>query len=115
MSDFVVPYLKDEHKPFSNVSERVKESHLKYMLKHAPQIAKVLNLEITELPNVNTGETEKQFVKMKDKSTKKFWYLFTLATLMSKRKLSRCYFFRKKLFEKNEPKVCPRTRFCGFQ
>jgi len=74
----------NEQKPFQKVSERVKESHLKYMLRHAPQIAQVLNLKITQIPNVNTGKAEDQIVTMQDNSTGKNWYLFTLATIMSK-------------------------------
>lgn len=84
MSEFVVPYIDNEQKPFKKVSERVKESHLKHMLRHAPQIAQVLNLKITKIPNVNTGKAENQIVTMQDNSTGKIWYLFSLATLMSK-------------------------------
>lgn len=83
MTEFVVPYLDSEQKPFKRVSERVKESHLKHMLLHAPQVAKVLNLKIIKKPNVETGKAEKQVVIMQDNSTNKIWYFFGLATLMS--------------------------------
>ena len=84
ISDLVTPYARTEGKRFKNVSETVKESHLKYMLVHAPEIARVLNLEITKLPAQNTGKAEDQVVTMKDKSTQKIWYLFSLATVLSK-------------------------------
>lgn len=70
---------------FEQTSESVKESHLQHMLLHAPEIARVLNLEITNTPPVHTGKAQDQYVTLIDKSTRKIWYLFTLATLMSKK------------------------------
>jgi hypothetical protein len=41
ISDLVTPYARTEGKQFEKVSETVKESHLKYMLVHAPEIARI--------------------------------------------------------------------------
>jgi len=83
ISEYVKPYKHYEQMPFQKVPEKVKQAHLKHMLKHAPQIAKLLNLKITQLPMMNTAEAENQIVILQDNSTQKIWYLFSLATVMS--------------------------------